>query len=183
MATAEMLMTAREFGRRPDPGYPEELVRGRIVPMPPPNRRHGQVCSKVDRILGNYVEEHELGHVLSNDSGIITERDPDTVRGADVCFYSYATLPKGPLPSSYGPEVPELVIEVRSPGDRWTEILVKVVEYLTAGVKAVCILDPDAQVAQVIEPDGPLRVLSADEELAFPTLLGDFRVRVGRFFE
>ena len=29
MATAEMLelMTAEQFGQRPDPGYPEELVR------------------------------------------------------------------------------------------------------------------------------------------------------------
>jgi Uma2 family endonuclease len=183
MATAEMLMTAREFGRRPDPGHPEELVRGRIVPMPPPNRRHGQVCGHAVFILRQYVQEHDLGHVLSNDSGVITERNPDTVRGADVCFYSYATLPKGPLPSSYGPEVPELIVEVRSPGDRWAEILAKVAEYLSAGVKVVCILDPEARTAQVIEPDGPLRVLSADEELTFPTLLGGFRVRVGRFFE
>ena len=28
------LMTAEEFGKRPDPGYPEELVQGRIVAMP-----------------------------------------------------------------------------------------------------------------------------------------------------
>ena len=35
MATAESLMTAEEFRRRPDPGYPEELVRGRVTAMPP----------------------------------------------------------------------------------------------------------------------------------------------------
>ena len=39
MATAEALMTAQEFGQRPDPGYPEELVQGRIVGMPPPDRK------------------------------------------------------------------------------------------------------------------------------------------------
>ena len=82
------LLTAEEFGRRPDPGYPEELVRGRIVRMPPPNRRHGQVCSRVVRVLGAYVDEQDLGHVLSNDSGVITERGPDTVRGPDVAFYT-----------------------------------------------------------------------------------------------
>jgi len=49
MATAEMLglMTAEEFGKRPDPGYPEELVRGRIVAMSVPDKRHGYVCLKV----------------------------------------------------------------------------------------------------------------------------------------
>ena len=40
MTTAEMveLMTAEQFGRRPDPGYPEELVRGRVVAMSVPDR-------------------------------------------------------------------------------------------------------------------------------------------------
>src|SRR5215469_2630471 len=116
MATAEMLklMTAEEFSNRPDPGYPEELVRGRTVAMPVPDRRHGLVCSKADRILGNFVDEHDLGRVMSNDSGVITERGPDTVRGADVCYYSYTCLPKGPLPEGYLPVTPELVFEVRS---------------------------------------------------------------------
>jgi hypothetical protein len=41
MATVEALMTAEEFERRPDPGYPEELVQGKIVRMPPADRRHG----------------------------------------------------------------------------------------------------------------------------------------------
>ena len=81
MATAELLLTAEEFGLRPDPGYPAALVRRRIVKLPQPNRRHGQICNKAGRILGNYAEDHDLGHVLSNDSGVITERDPDTVRG------------------------------------------------------------------------------------------------------
>ena len=52
MSTAlQPVLTAEEFGRRPDPGYPEELVRGRIVSMSPPNPRHGQICNKVGRIL------------------------------------------------------------------------------------------------------------------------------------
>ena len=79
--------------------------------------------SRLGESWATYAEEHDLGRVMSNDSGIITERDPDTVRGADVAYYSYARLPKGPLPAGYGPEVPELVIEVRSSGDSWREIL------------------------------------------------------------
>jgi hypothetical protein len=39
--------------------------------------------------------------VLSNDTGVVTERGPDTVRGADISFYSYARVPKGPLPDRY----------------------------------------------------------------------------------
>jgi Uma2 family endonuclease len=185
MATAEMLelVTAEQFAKRPDPGYPEELVQGRIVGMPPPDREHGFVCSKADRIFGGFVEERQRGRVMCNDSGVITERDPDTVRGADVAYYSYARLPKGPLPAGYGPEVPELVVEVRSAGDRWVEIHEKVAEYLGAGVLAVIVLDPRSQSAHVFGADDPPRTLGPEDDLVLPAILEGFGVRVGRFFE
>jgi Uma2 family endonuclease len=187
MSTASVsapdLLTAEEFARRPDPGYPEELVRGRIVPLPQPNRRHGQICNKVGRIFGNFAEEQYLGHVLSNDAGVITERDPDTVRGADIAFYSYNRLPKGPLPPSYGPEVPDLVVEVRSPSDRWPKVLAKVAEYLDAGVAAVVVLDDESRAAVLYFADRASRTLGPDDELTLPGILPGFAVAVRRFFE
>ena len=135
------------------------------------------------RVLGNYADEHHLGHVLSNDAGVITERGPDTVRGADVAFYSYARLPKGPLPSDYGPEVPELIVEVRSPGDRWRDVHEKVGEYLRVGVLVVVVLDPEPRTAHLFFADQPPRTLTADDDLTVPEILGDFRVAVRRYFD
>lgn len=183
MATVEALMTAREFGRRPDPGHPEELVRGRIVAMPPPDRRHGKVCGQSYYLLRQFVEPLDLGHVLSNDSGVITERNPDTVRGADIAYYSYARLPKGPLKPGYGPEVPELVIEVRSASDSWSDIQVKVGEYLLAGVLKVIVLDPEKQRAHIYSADEPPETLGPGDDLTLPGLLEGFQVPVHRFFE
>jgi Uma2 family endonuclease len=183
MATAEALMTAEEFGQRPDPGHPEELVKGRIVGKPSPDRRHGIVCNRAGRILGNFVGEYDLGRVMSNDSGVITKRNPDTVRGADVAYYSYARLPKGPLATGYGPEVPELVVEVVSASDRWRDIHEKVAEYLRAGVLVVVVLDPTPQTAHVFGADDAPRALGPEDELILPGILEGFRVRVGRFFE
>ena len=183
MATAEALMTAEEFGLRSDPGYPEELVQGRIVTMTVPDRRHGYVCGEAYFLIRQFVGEHGLGRAMTNDSAVITERDPDTVRGADVAYYSYARLPKGPLRKGYGPEVPELVIEVRSPSDRWREIHEKVAEYLTADVLVVVVLDPDPQTAHIFSADEAPRTLNADDMLTFPGLLEGFAERVGRFFE
>jgi Uma2 family endonuclease len=175
-------LTAEQFAGRPDPGCPEELVRGRIVPIPPPGPRHGAVCNKVGRLLGNFIEDHDLGHILSNDSGIITQRGPDTVRGADIAFSSYGRLPKGPLPSTYPEVAPELVIEVRSPRDRWPKILIKVAEYLDAGSLLVVVLDPEPRTAYVQHADGPPQVLGPEDELAFPDWLGGFRMPLRRVF-
>jgi Uma2 family endonuclease len=138
---------------------------------------------KVGRLLGNYAEEHDLGHVVSNDSGVITEHDPDTVRGADVAFYSFAKVPRGPLPRGYLPVPPDVVFEVRSPGDHWSEIYVKVGEYLDAEVGLVCVLDDLTETAHLFAADVAPRTLSADQELTLPAPLDGFRVAVRRFFE
>jgi Uma2 family endonuclease len=183
MAIDEALLTAEEFCRLEDNGQPMELVRGRIISMNVPAPRHGQICGKIVRILGNYAEEHDLGHVLSNDSGVITERSPDTVRGADVAFYSYARLPKGPLPKRYLSVVPELIFEVLSPDDRWSKVLAKVTEYLNAGVKVVAVLDPETETLELYSADQRPRTLEADDDLVLPEILGDFRSAVKRFFE
>jgi Uma2 family endonuclease len=185
MATVELLdlMTAEEFGKRPDPGCPEELVRGRVIASVVPDRRHGYVCLRAGRIIADFVEKHDLGRLMSNDSGVITERNPDSVRGADVAFYSYKRLPKGPLAPGYGPEVPELVVEVRSPSDRWRDIHEKITEYLNAGVTVVVVLDPGPDTAHVFSADDAPKILATDDELVLPGILDEFRVRVGEFFE
>ncbi|MGC8642968.1 MAG: Uma2 family endonuclease [Isosphaeraceae bacterium] len=162
MATVEALLTAEEFGRRPDPGYPEELVQGRIVSMPPPTPLHGKVRGQAYYLLRRHTDDHDLGHVMSNDSGVITERDPDTVRGADVSFYSYNRLPKGAIPEGYLTFPPDLVVEVRSTDDRWREILDKVTEYLEVGVTAGIVLDPGPRTAHFFRADQPPRQGGSD---------------------
>ena len=182
MATVEALMTAEEFERRPDPGYPEELVRGRLVRLPFPDRREGYVCTNAAVLVGEHVERLALGRVMIG-TGLVFERDPDTVRGADVAYYSFARLPRGPLPKGSGPEIPELVVEVRSTHDRWQDVQEKAVEYLKAGVVVVLVLDPERQTGHVFHADGPPTTLNEADELTLPGILEGFRVRLDRFFE
>ncbi len=183
MATAVALLTAEQYAALPDDGRPTELVRGVVVPMNLPFPRHGEICARTVYLVMQYLETHPVGRAVCNDSGVITRRDPDTVRGPDVAFYSYARTPQGPLPQRYLPVPPELAFEVRSPGDRWREIHVKVGEYLEAGVTLVCVLDQQTETVHVFHSDQAPRVVTADQELTLPEVLADFRVPVGRFFE
>ncbi len=179
----QRLLTAEEFANLPDSGVPSELIRGRIVEMNVPAPRHGQICSKVDRLIGNYAEEKGLGHVVVNDSGIITGRDPDTVRGGDVAYYSFSRVPRGPMPRRYLTVLPELVFEIRSPTDRWTQVIAKAMEYLEAGVLVVCVLDDMSEMVLGFRNTDAPETLRGDDELHLPDILGDFRVPVRRFFE
>lgn len=183
MATVETLLTAQEFWLLPDDGLPKELVRGRIVEMNVPAPRHGYYCGNVIYILKAFLNSHDIGRAMCNDSGVVTEHDPDTVRGTDICFYSYSRVPRGPLPKGYLSVAPELVFEIRSPTDRRSAILAKVAEYLAAGVTAVCVLDPQSETLTIYRDDAEAQRLTADEELTLPDILEDFRVQVRRFLE
>ncbi len=94
MATIEspQLLTAEQYAQLPDSGRQTELIRGRVVEMNMPFPRHGQVCATASYIVKSFVDKYDFGHVVGNDSGVVTERNPDSVRGADVAFYSYARV-------------------------------------------------------------------------------------------
>lgn len=183
MATVDTLLTAEEFGMLPDDGQLCELVRGRIVPLNMPYPRHGEICARTVHLVSVHLDANPTGRVVSNDSGVVTERGPDTVRGADVAYYSFAKIPKGPLPRRYLDVSPELVFEVRSPRDSWPEIHAKVAEYHHAGVVIVCVLDQQTETATLYTESGPPTVLKGDQELTLPDLLPGWSVRVSRFFE
>jgi Uma2 family endonuclease len=184
MAIGTALMTAEEYIALPDSfDGPTELVRGVLVKMPPASPRHGQICARIVYFLQRFLEDHDIGHVLSNDSGTVTERDPDTVRGPDVSYYSFERVPKGPLPDGLLDVSPDLVFEVLSPSDRWSDVQTKVAEYLDAGVRAVCIADDDTRSIHVFRLDQPMQVFKANDEFVLPEILGDFRLQVQRFFE
>jgi Uma2 family endonuclease len=183
MIVTEKLITADEFGRMEDNGRPSELVRGRIVQMNVPAARHGFLCFQISHALGRYLDANKVGRVFCNDAGVVTERDPDSVRGPDVCFVSYERLPRGELPDGYLTVIPELVFEVRSPSDRRSEILAKVAEYLNAGVKIVCVVDPVKKSVRVYTGEEEDNVLTADQELDLSEVLSGFKVPVRSFFE
>lgn len=181
-ASGEVLLTAEEYERLPDRGVPTELVRGRVVEMNVPAPRHGEICVNVTLAIGPHIRANGLGHLVCNDGGVRTQRGPDTVRGPDLSFYSFARVPPGPMPRGYLSVVPELVFEVRSPTDRWSVITAKAQEYLQAGVTVACVLDEMTQAVTVYRDDAAPQTLRGDDELHLPDVLGDLRVAVRRFF-
>jgi Uma2 family endonuclease len=184
MATvAEKLLTAEEFARLPDPGYPTELVKGRVVAMASPGFEHDEICGEISRLVANYARDQNLGRTLTNDSGVVTERGPDSVRGPDVACYSYQRVPKGTKIRVYAEVKPEIVFEVLSPEDRWPKVLAKVAEYLDAGVLLVCVVNPTKNTVHLYRPEEPDTILGPDDDWSAPEVLGEFRIPVRRFFE
>jgi len=180
---ARSTMTAEEYALLPANGVPSELVKGQVIELNPPTPAHGRVCAKFVWLFMNHTQERKLGYVVSNDAAVITRRGPDSVRGADMAFYSSSRVTIEQFDKGYLPIVPNLVVEVRSKNDRWSEILEKVAEYLQAGVSIVCVADPEPQTVHIFRADQPVQLLNEDQEFVLPELFPDFRVPVRKFFE
>jgi Uma2 family endonuclease len=180
--TAQQLITAEEFARMPEPadGSRQELVRGVIVTRPPPRGPHGVCCSKLNRLIGNFVEANRLGNTTCNDTGWITERGPDTVRGPDVAFWSYQRAEA--VPEGYYEVPPDLAVEVVSPSDTHTAVQEKVRHYLKHGARMVWVVDPELRILTVYRKQTESRTLEETDTLSGEDVLPGFSVTVGELF-
>jgi Uma2 family endonuclease len=184
MATvAEKLWTVEEFARRPQPpdGSREELVRGVIVTMAPPAFRHGKIQVRVGSILDQFVRTRGLGQVVG-ETGVITERDPDSVRGPDAAYWSKERLPLDAEPEVYPDVAADLCVEVRSPDESRKQIEEKVREYLACGVRLVWYVDPSKQTVTVYRPGQAEQVLTATDTLSGEDVLPGFTCPVADLF-
>jgi Uma2 family endonuclease len=180
----EPLLTADEFMRLHGSETRVELFRGRVVRYPMPHGPHGYICNNASAIITPFVREHKLGRVFSNDTftRVRLKEPTDTVRGADVAFVSFAKMPPGDVPGGPLP-TPDLVIEVRSPSDRISQLSAKASEYLETGVAVVIVIDPETEsLAAYRENEFPIRMHNGDE-LTLPDVLPGFAVQVRQFFE
>ena len=176
------LLTAEEFVRR-HPKHLVELVDGVVKGVAMPGFEHGMVDTNIAFFLSDHVRKHELGRVVCNDTYLVIRRNPDTVRGMDVAYVSYARLPKGPVPKGALEVAPELIVEARFPSDKWTDVFAKVEEYTTAGVGAVMVLDPETKTVSVCRPNADQEDFRAGDMLVIPDVLPGFAVEVARLFE
>ena len=181
-AAPRKLLTAEEFMELPDPedGTKQELVRGVVVAMPLPKAPHGFTTTQVAIAVGSFVNSHKLGFVVSNDTGVILERSPDTVRGPDVAFYSFARQPT--LPKGYFEIVPDLAIEVLSPSNTPRRVKRKLKEYFFASTPLVWVVDPENRTVTIYRSPEEGRVLHEDRTLDGEEALLGFRCSVSSFF-
>jgi Uma2 family endonuclease len=178
-------MTAEEFFdwvQRPENRDRHfELERGEVVEVSRPGERHGFVCLNVGRVLGNYTFQRRQGYACSNDTGLLLERDPDTVRGPDLVLYTKVSR-YDDLKVRYSDEPPALAVEVLSPNDRWGAVTRRITQFLQRGVALVWLVDPEGRTVTVYRNGQLPQVLEGEDELACEEVLPGFRCRTADFF-
>ena len=175
--TAEQLLKMDAKGKR------GELIRGVFSPTMSAGTRHGKISMRLGRLLGNVAEQTGAGTIVGTDSGVLINRDPDTVLEPDVAFFSKDTLPLDADVPGYAEVIPELVVEVVSPSDTVREIAGKTSMWITAGVQLVWVLWPETRMIEIHRPAQPVTTLRETDTLTGEEILPQFTVPVKDIFD
>jgi Uma2 family endonuclease len=178
------LMTADEFydwcNRPENMDRRFELVRGKVIDVPSPTKIHGVVSANIGAYIWMYSRQHG-GYITTNDAGTLLERNPDTVLGPDVAYFTDAQSFKD-LHPKYGEHPPLLAVEVLSPNDRINRVLSKIDDYLNNGVRLVWLVDPEDKSIRVFRPKQDALTLTVDREIDGGDALPGFRCPLSEFF-
>lgn len=183
MSTTVDPMTAEDLLRMPDDGFRYELVKGELRKMAPSGHEHGRVTINVSWRLAQHVETHNLGAVYAAETGFMISTNPDTVRAPDVAFVRRERLAEVKKAEGYWPGAPDLAVEVISPGDTYTEVEEKAIEWLEAGALMVLALDPRKRTVTSFRSLTNIAILNEASILDFDDIVPGFKVSVKAIFD
>lgn len=138
-------LTYEDIKRLPQGNY--EVIDGEVVELAPTGFEHGEYEGELYLLLKKFLKNK--GYVAVGEVGILISKDPLRIRSADVVYISKERSPERPKGILEVP--PELVIEIVSPSNTYSEMEEKVLDYLSAGVDRVLVIDPQVRKATLFE--------------------------------
>lgn len=182
MSTSTRAVTADDLLRMSGDGRRYELIEGELISMAPAGGRHGHVAMQIGWRLAEHVAKNGLGMAFAAETGFLLERSPDTVRAPDAAFISAERLPPGGITAGFVDIVPDLVVEVASPGDTASELQAKTEEWLRYGVRMVWVAYPNSQSIAVYQSPDDVRIFNVGDEIAGSPVVSGFRCPVEDIF-
>ncbi|NJM62695.1 MAG: Uma2 family endonuclease [Oscillatoriales cyanobacterium RU_3_3] len=145
-------LTLEEFLALPEGDVYYEFVDGQAVPKVSPKYFHSTLQFALCCLIRAWCRGK--GRVLPEWAILLKRQGKDWVPVPDLTYISYARLPKSWRRNEACPAIPELVIEIISPGQTMEEFEEKAKDYLVAGVPRVWVIDPEAILIRSFFSDG-----------------------------
>lgn len=163
-----------------------ELVNGQLVETPSMSAYAVEIANRLARAMYKHEPTDQLGAPrIEMHFRVPTRRDPAKVRRPDLAFVTYETWPQSePMMFTGNPMnvVPELVVEVESPTDNGGELLKKMRQYLSAGVRSVWLVYPSVQEIHCYEGRESPRTYGIEDTLDGGPMLPGFQVKLADLF-
>jgi len=140
-----------DYARLPEDGRRYEVIGGTLYMSPAPRTNHQLVSFELAFALYSHVKAKQLGKVLAAPVDLILPEMATPVQ-PDILFIASQRLDM--IREKYIEGVPDLIIEVLSPGNPQHDRLTKYDLYARAGVQEYWIVEPDQCVVDVYSLHG-----------------------------
>ena len=180
--TETKLLSARDLLRLSDEGVRGELIRGILFKTMSSGEIHGAIVSNLHGLLWTFVTSERLGRLVVSDTGVLLERDPDTVREPDIAFTSAERVPCGGAVPGFAEVVPDLVVEVCSPTDSRGGVRERAQMWLSHGVRLVWVVDLHTRTVDVLRQGGTVNTLGQGDSMDGLDVLPGFACAVDTVF-
>lgn len=168
-----------------------EWIDGEIIKLSPTISGHNLKIRKLFLALYAFATEHQLGEVFAEATFILPDSPEiqwvEGSREPDVMFVSAAKyevfLSQPEAESKPFRFIPDLVVEVISPTDRYSEVSKKIKAYLADGVRLIWAVDMEEKTITVYSPDRPVQILTVEQTLTGGDVLPGFTMMVQAIFQ
>lgn len=168
---------------------PFELINGELVTVAPTKFQHSKISKRIFAHLLMYEQNTKSGEAFF-ETAFVLEDVSNWVAGAripDVIFVEKSRIEQYEAQVENIDEkplilVPDLVVEVVSPTDKYSEINVKVDTYLADGVKLIWIVDPQRKTIAAYEDSDSPKTYRVEDTLTGGAVLTNFEVAVKDIF-
>jgi Uma2 family endonuclease len=150
MEVQSRLLTLEEFLALPDEDQGYEFFAGQAIRKMSPKFFHASVQSALLILLSQWCQGK--GRIRTEWSVLLKHEEQDWVPTPDLTYVSFECLPRNWSKDEACPVLPELVIEIISPGQTFGQLITKATNYLGAGVLQVWVIDTSAQTITVFSP-------------------------------
>lgn len=164
-------------------GVRGELIRGVLYKTVSVGQEHGEIVMKLGHRLMSFIEPGKLGRLVASNSGVLLERDPDTVREPDLAYFSAERMPPGRRVTGYSEVAPDLVVEIVSPSDSDREINDKARMWLSYGVRLVWVVHPDTRTVDLHREGHSVAILTEADTLDGLEVLPGFTCAIREIFD
>ncbi|MFP4430537.1 MAG: Uma2 family endonuclease [Spirochaetaceae bacterium] len=161
------LLTADDFLDWLEPGRHADLIDGEVFMHSPVSTRHARLASFLERLLGQYIEDHDLGTLYRE--VVAVRLSGRNVFLPDLSFYTAGRedVDKG----TYLLGAPDLVVEILSPRTGERDVGPKFAEYEQHGVREYWVLDPETLAHRFYHLEGEELVEFAHGEKAIASFV------------
>ena len=144
-------LTYDDFLLFPNDGLRHELIDGEHYVTPSPNTKHQTVSMNLAVLIGSWLERHPIGRLFHAPFDVVFSQY-DVVE-PDLLYLSNERVAEA-LTAQHVRGVPELVIEIGSPGTRTRDETVKYRLYQRTGVSEYWVVDPERDTIRIYSREG-----------------------------